>query len=248
MTYGKFAYLYDELMQDVPYDSWANTVLNKAKQYGIEGKKLLDLACGTGELSVRFAHLGFDVTGVDLSDDMLTVAHSKTEASGKNVSFFQQDMKELELADEFDIIGVFCDSLNYLSLEEDVQQTFRQIYKHLKQKGLFIFDVHSVYKITEVFADSTFTHDDEQICYIWSCFEGEHPYSVEHELTFFVHDEFTDKYDRYDELHTQRTYPITTYKKWLEESGFEILEITADFKETPPQMDSERILFVARKS
>ncbi|MDP4107719.1 MAG: class I SAM-dependent methyltransferase, partial [Bacillota bacterium] len=114
MSYEQFAYLYDELMQDAPYDKWVNFVLNRLKEYHIKGNTMLDLACGTGELSVRFAKQGFKVTGVDLSTDMLAVAKAKAESQGVMIPLFEQDMAELEGLGSFDIIGIFCDSLNYL--------------------------------------------------------------------------------------------------------------------------------------
>lgn len=247
MTYGKFAYLYDELMADVPYDKWVNMVINLKEKYEITGNKLLDLACGTGELSVRLTKAGFDVTGVDLSADMLTVAHEKGKSQGYDIPYLQQNMVELELVDRYDMIGIFCDSLNYLQTEEEVMETFEKVYHYLNPDGIFIFDVHSIYKILQVFMNQTFTYDQESICYIWNCFQGDYPNSVEHELTFFVQDEQSSKFDRYDEFHSQRTFPIETYRAWLEEIGFEVLAITADFEQTAPQNDSERIFFVLKK-
>lgn len=247
MSYGKFAYLYDQLMQDVPYDKWAELVTEKAKKYEVTGDRLLDLGCGTAELSVRLSESGFHVTGVDLSEDMLAVAQAKANEKGLEMEFYQQNMAEFTGLDEFDIIGIFCDSINYLQSEAEVAATFQRVYQHLSAKGLFIFDIHSVYKIMEIFMDQTFAVNDDEISYIWHCFEGEHPYSIEHDLSFFVLDEETDMYSRYDELHFQRTFPIDIYKEWLQIAGFELLEIMADFENTSPHEHSERIFFICRK-
>lgn len=243
MTYEGFAYLYDQLMKDVPYEDWVKLIQVKSQQYQLEGKKILDLACGTGEMAVRLAALGYGVTGVDLSANMLTVAEEKASSTGQTIEFLQQDMAELELIDTYDLIGIFCDSLNYLQTEIEVQNTFQRIKLYLKKGGLFIFDVHSLYKMNEIFIDHTFSYDEAGICYIWNCFEGEYPNSVDHELTFFVEDE-TGKYDRVDESHSQRTFSHDTYAEWLEQAGFEILEIIGDFSDTP-QPNSERIFFIA---
>ncbi|RYI31521.1 MULTISPECIES: class I SAM-dependent methyltransferase [Bacillus] len=248
MTYGKFAYLYDALMKDVPYEGWVETVKSSTEKYRIEGKRLLDLACGTGELSVRLAQAGYDVTGVDLSEDMLAVAQAKAMEQGADISFYQQDMSELEGLGEYDIAGIFCDSLNYLQSEKEVEQTFESVGRHLKEGGLFIFDVHSVYKMEHIFRDQTFALNEDEISYIWECFPGEHPFSIEHELTFFQLDPSLMKYDRYDELHLQRTYPIDIYKDWLLKAGFTLLEITADFETELPAQESERIFFICRKN
>ena len=247
MSYEQFAYLYDELMQDAPYDEWVKFVKEKSQKYQVDGKDLLDLACGTGELSVRFAKEGFSVSGVDLSADMLAVAQAKAQEQGLPIPFFEQDMASLEGHEEFDIIGIFCDSLNYLKSDADVIHTFASVYNHLKDDGIFFFDVHSTYKISEVFTKQTFADAEDQISYIWNSFPGELPDSVEHELSFFVLDEQTEKYDRFDELHYQRTYPIQQYSDWLDDAGFELLEVCADFETKEPQPNSERIFFIARK-
>ncbi|WP_226085381.1 class I SAM-dependent DNA methyltransferase [Mesobacillus sp. S13] len=247
MSYGRFAYLYDELMQDVPYDEWVSIVEAYKEKYQVNGMKLLDLACGTGELSVKFAQKGFEVTGADLSSDMLSVAQAKAQAQSLNIQFFQQDMTEIDDLGEFDIIGIFCDSLNYLENEQAVRQTFEGVHRLLKKGGLFLFDVHSVYKMEHIFADATFTWDDEEITYIWNSFRGEGTHSVEHELTFFVLDESSGKYDRVDELHYQRTYPEGTYVKWLEQAGFANVEVTGDYTMKSPEPTAERLFFAMVK-
>jgi len=247
MSYEQFAYLYDELMKDAPYDQWVEFVKNILVKYDVHAAKLLDLACGTGELSVRFAKQGFDVTGIDLSEDMLAVAQAKAEANSVKIPFFQQNMANLEGQGQFNVIGIFCDSLNYLQTEDEVKSTFSNVHQHLKSNGVFIFDVHSLFKMTDVFLNQTFALNEEEVSYIWNSFPGEHPNSVEHELSFFVLDERSGKYDRIDELHFQRTYPFSQYAHWLDASGFELLEISADFEHLEPAPTSERIFFVAKK-
>lgn len=247
MSYEQFAQLYDELMEDAPYDKWVAFVLERLKKHQIEGKTLLDLACGTGELSVRFAKQGFSVTGIDLSSDMLAVARNKAEEQGLAIPFFEQDMADLQGFEGFDMIGIFCDSLNYLLSEEKVLQTFFHASSCLRKGGVLFFDVHSIFKMTELFMNQTFTVSDEHIAYIWDCFPGEFPNSVEHELSFFVLDQNDGKYNRIDEFHEQRTFSIEQYSLWLKKAGFEILEISADFEGKPPEQESERIFFMARK-
>ncbi|MGG1628843.1 class I SAM-dependent DNA methyltransferase [Rossellomorea sp. NRS-1567] len=247
MSYERFAYVYDYLMQDVPYDGWLEFVNKQAKAYSIQGDSVLDIACGTGELSLRLVRDGYDVTGVDLSQDMLMVAQEKALEMNVKLNLFQQDMSKLDSLGEYDLITIFCDSLNYLEDEKDVENTFKSVYAHLKQDGLFLFDVHSIYKMTQIFINQTFTLTDEHVSYIWDCFPGEVPNSVEHELTFFVKDEETNQYERVEELHKQRTYPILTLKEWLKDAGFEVLNVSADFTEEAPADHSERIFFTCKK-
>ncbi|MCM2531579.1 methyltransferase domain-containing protein [Neobacillus pocheonensis] len=248
MSYEQFAYLYDELMKDAPYEEWVSFVKEKLQKYHVEGNLLLDLACGTGELSIRLAKEGFSVTGVDLSSDMLAVAQAKSEVAGTSIPFFEQNMADLEGQGQFDIIGIFCDSLNYLQTEEEIIQTFSTVFQHLNNGGIFLFDVHSIYKISQVFINQTFALNEDHLAYIWNSFPGEFPNSVEHELSFFALDEWTGKYDRFDELHFQRTFPVVQYTDWLKHAGFELLEVSADFENAPPQPHSERVFFLAQKN
>lgn len=247
MTYESFAYMYDELMKDVPYEQWIYFINQQYKKYGLSGKEFLDLACGTGELSIRLMEEGYSVTGVDISADMLAVAREKADRKKLPLFLLEQDMSDLEEIGEFDLIGVFCDSLNYLQKEQDIIKTFEKVYQHLKPGGLFLFDVHSLYKMNHLFINQTYAYNGEEISYIWQCFQGGTPNSVEHELTFFYLDESTNQYSRYDELHIQSTYPIPQYRKWLEAHGFEVLSITADFQDKEPDDKSERIFFTTTK-
>lgn len=241
MTYERFAYVYDFLMEDVPYGEWLAFFRRHAS--ALSGKKVLDLACGTGEFTWRLAEAGWDVTGADLSDSMLLAARQKMDSKGLAIPLFQQDMRSLEDLGLFDAVTIFCDSLNYLTEEEDIKRAFQGVKKHLKPGGSLLFDVHSLYKMRAIFKDGTFTAVDDSVSYIWNCFDGEYPDSVEHELTFFVREDKLGLYERFDELHVQRAFAIEQYKAWLEEAGFTNIAITADFTDQPPDEASERIFF-----
>ncbi|OOE04998.1 SAM-dependent methyltransferase [Anoxybacillus kestanbolensis] len=246
MTYERFASWYDQLMSDAPYDAWCALVERTVTSYH-NGKRLLDLGCGTGELAIRLSEKGFDVTGVDLSEQMLTIAQMKAEERGVNLSFFQQDMREFGPFEPFDTIVIFCDSLNYLLQEEDVIATFMRVHEQLRPGGLFLFDVHSLFKMEHVFLHHrTFASNDDQVSYIWNCYEGPWPHSVEHELTFFVQLQ-EGMYERVDEMHVQRTYDVDQYVMWLKQAGFHVLHVWADFTEQQPTKESERIFFITQK-
>lgn len=247
MSYERFAYIYDVLMEDVPYEKWIERFAERMKTYQVDGNKVLDVACGTGEFTVRLAKQGYNVTGVDLSEEMLSMAKEKAEVAKVTVPFYHQNMIELEMAEQFDSIVIFCDSLNYLPHEEDVQATFKRVHEHLKQGGLFMFDVHSIYKMEHIFANATFADVQEDVSYIWNSFEGDAPYSAEHELTFFVKEPDLDTYERFEEDHYQRSYPVETYTSWLEEAGFTVKEILGDLENSEPTEEAERILFVSVK-
>lgn len=246
MNYQAFAKLYDSLMEAAPYDQWIEYVKTQSNKADLSGVTLLDVGCGTGELLVRLHREGAQVTGVDLSAEMLTIASEKCEEAGFHPSLIEQSMTNLEGLRSFDIVTIFCDSLNYLETEQEVQETFNSIYQRLTDDGLLLFDVHSIYKIEKGYIGQTFAEDTDEVAYIWSSFAGEFPSSVEHELTFFVR-ESNGRYLKVEELHKQRTFSVKQYEDWLLAAGFEVINITADFTLSPPKADSERIFFCARK-
>ncbi|WP_129688138.1 class I SAM-dependent DNA methyltransferase [Gottfriedia acidiceleris] len=246
MTYNRFAYLYDQLMNDVPYERWVQFLKNVFQKYEMLQPSILDIGCGTGTLPILLAKLNYSISGVDLSEEMLSVAMAKAELEKVNIPFFQQNMVELDGFDQLDCVTIFCDSLNYLETEAQVKQTFKKVNESLKDNGLFLFDVHSPYKIEEIFGEETFFIDDAELSLVWSCTQGEHPFSVEHDLVFFMKEENRDLYERFEEYHNQRTFPINTYKSLLNQTGFEVKEIIADFDEAVDDT-SERIFFIAMK-
>lgn len=248
MSYQQFAYLYDELMKDIDYNQWISFVKESLPSEFTSKPKLrvLDLACGTGELSVRLADEGYEVTGVDLSEEMLAVAGEKARAKGKHISFYQQNMMDLAGHSDFDVILCFCDSLNYLGTSDEVKQTFQSVFDHLVDGGVFLFDVHSVHKMNTIFADQTFVSNADDISFIWNCYQGEFENSIEHDLSFFVKKDNDNDYVRYDEVHFQRTFEISEYQKWLEEIGFTLIRISSDFQHTISEKP-ERIFFSVKK-
>ncbi|MED1438684.1 class I SAM-dependent methyltransferase [Aeribacillus composti] len=246
LIYKHFASVYDRLMKDVPYDEWAQFLHQAIQRYGNGGNRVLDLACGTGEISYRMAELGYELTGVDLSGEMLAVAQEKMMKKGFDALFIEQDMRELKGYKPFDAVLLNCDSINYLLKEEDVVKTFQAVYDHLNRNGLFLFDAHSVHKMEKIFKHAVFADNDEDVSYIWKCFDGEYPNSVIHELTFFVNNG-TD-YVRLDEDHYQRTFSISEYRYMLEKCGFTIVDITDGIFQSPDIEQAERIFYIAKKS
>ncbi|MTH52497.1 methyltransferase domain-containing protein [Bacillus mangrovi] len=247
MIYQGFAGVYDHLMEDVPYREWADLIDTLLKQHGEGVHQVLDLACGTGEITVLLQEKGYQMSGADLSGEMLSLAIQKSGERKMEIPFFQQDMRELEGHEEsFDAVLINCDSLNYLLEEKDVKKTFTSVHQVLRSGGLLLFDVHSVYKMEHVLAGSTFADAGEDVSLIWQCFNGERPLSVEHELTFFVKKE-DGSYSRMDEFHQQRTYPPEELLLWAEEAGFERLEYFTDFKPGLLLDEAERLFFAFRK-
>ncbi|MFC0557987.1 class I SAM-dependent DNA methyltransferase [Halalkalibacter alkalisediminis] len=247
MNYQAFAALYDSLMADAPYDKWVDFVQRQLQKTSLDGLSILDIGCGTGELLVLLQQSGANVSGVDLSAEMLSLAKEKCEKAGFSPPLFQQSMTNLEGLGQHDIVTIFCDSLNYLESEEDVRDTFKSAHQQLKDEGILLFDVHSITKVNKGFINHTFADDTEKMAYIWTSFQGEYENSVEHELTFFIEDEETGLFERSFELHKQRTFSIDQYKGWLSEAGFCHVSVYADFTNSEPIEDSERLFFFAKK-
>ena len=240
MKYGKFASVYDGLMEDIPYEQYVEWVGRH-----IQSGKLLDLACGTGVLSQLFAEVGYEVTAGDLSEEMLTIASQRFQEAGLQIPVLQFSMDNLEGLSGFDVVTIAIDSLNYLETDQSVQQTFKEVYNSLNDGGHFFFDVHSIRKVDEIYMDGPFTLDAEDVAYIWHTEPGDHEHSVVHDITFFVRR--NGLFERFEETHEQRTFAVSIYQKWLEEAGFTVESITADFTDSAPDAESERIFFHARK-
>ncbi|WP_153733015.1 class I SAM-dependent DNA methyltransferase [Sporosarcina obsidiansis] len=243
-SYQEFAYIYDELMNDIPYGAYIE-LLDLAST-GVAGKKILDIGCGTGLLSTMLAEKGATVTGVDLSADMLEVAISRATSLGLAIDFIQQPMQQLEVQETYDIAVISIDSLNYLVSQHEVEETFHRIYHSLSKGGLLMFDVHSLFKMDEIFLEGPFVFDDGHITYVWQTAPGDEEYSIHSELAFFVRQE-NGYYKRFDEVHTQRSFSVADYARMLDRAGFTIERIFADWEDEPPTEESERIFFQVRK-
>ncbi|MGL4624160.1 MAG: class I SAM-dependent DNA methyltransferase [Culicoidibacterales bacterium] len=244
LSYGQFAKFYDELMADAPYEQWIAFVQSQVEQAAIPTETLVDLGCGTGTITIPLAELFTNVIGVDLSAEMLTIAQEKLTTQ-QQIQWIEADMSEMVFANEsVDCITILCDSLNYVIDQEDVQTTLTNCYRALKPGGMLIFDVHTMTKIHEVFDDFSENVIGEDFSYIWNSFvlgEGE----VEHELTFFVETD-SGLYQRFDELHHQKTYPEEDYKTMISESGFSEI-CTYDSHEVGFFEPNMRKFFVCRK-
>ncbi|WP_424237257.1 class I SAM-dependent DNA methyltransferase [Bhargavaea ginsengi] len=243
-SYRAFASVYDLLMEDIPYGQYADWVREIVGPAG--GRALLDIGCGTGVLSERFAKEGFRVTGIDLSGDMLAAARERFAEAGLEGTFFEQPMQAMEGHSGYDIAVIAIDSLNYVTAQEEVAAVFRHAYDALNAGGHLLFDVHSPYKMTELFMDGPFTADLDSVSYIWHTYPGEEPLSIESEISFFIRRP-DGLYERQEEFHLQRSFPPDTYVRLLSEAGFRVRSVTADWTGDAPESDSERIFFHAEK-
>ncbi|MBI5972630.1 class I SAM-dependent DNA methyltransferase [Staphylococcus caledonicus] len=238
--YVEMSAVYDQLAQDQPYDKWYDIVKYYTQSFN-KDLKLLDIGCGTGSLTSKLTSIG-SVTGIDLSADMLSIAVNKSN----QVTWLEGDMTDFSLNTKFDVITIFCDSLNYLPDIEDVQQTFQCVMQHLDDSGIFIFDVHTIFKMNTLFNNQCYIDENEQVFLAWEAIAGEEPNSVYHDMNFFIKNS-DGNYHRFDESHYQRTFDKDTYIQLLKQVGFSNIETFVDFSIENHDDKGERLFFVARK-
>ena len=166
-AYTGFAEVYDTFMDNIDYSAWSEYVIRILKDYGIEDGLILDLGCGTGSMTELLARAGYDMTGIDMSEDMLNIAMKKREQSGHDILYLCQEMQEFELYGTVRAIVSICDCINYVTEKEDVIQTFRLVNNYLDPKGLFIFDMNTPYKFREQLGDHTFAENRDECSIIW---------------------------------------------------------------------------------
>lgn len=245
MAYKEFANIYDELIyEDIDYDEISEKIISLSKQNNIEFEDYLDLACGTGNVSVRVGKHFKDIYAVDLSNDMLNIAFEKFKQNKIKAKVICQDMSELRLNHKFNLITSVLDSTNYITEYEDLVNYFKSVYNHLKNHGLFIFDINSYYKLSEVMGNNIYTYNSEDVFYTWeNTFEDN---ILNMFLTFFVKNE-NDLYERFEEEHFERAYKEKEIEDILEDIGFNILGKFCGYSELKPEINSERILYVLRK-
>lgn len=243
--YQGFASIYDALMDEAPYEQWLAYFERCIQQYSIKNKRIVDLGCGTGRLAAMVAKKGYELWGVDVSEEMLAMANERFHEEGiASFTLIHQDMRELQLPGLFGLMYSFCDCLNYITEEEELLQVFLHVHQHLEEGGLFLFDMHSPYKITHIYGSGPVVDDDPEISYMWIPVVDEAHLLVEHNIHFFVREQ-ADVYRRFTEVHVQRSYPLEKIRALLYKANFDILSITADFADEGPHEQSERYFFAA---
>ena len=216
------------------------------KEYGVEDGLVLDLGCGTGSLTELLAEEGYDMIGIDYSEEMLELAMEKKYDSGKDILYLCQDMREFELYGTVAAVVSICDCMNYVTEYEDLTEVFRLVNNYLDPKGIFIFDMNTEYKYSEVMGDTTIAEDREDSSFIWeNQYEAEEKINI-YDLSIFVREE-EDLYRKYHETHYQRAYSLEEVKAAIEEAGMEFVTAYDAFTKDAPKPTSERIYVIARE-
>ena len=244
--YSAFARFYDKLTANIDYrkrGEYFHEIIKKFKT--TEGDILLDLACGTGSISEVMADLGYDVIGVDNSDEMLGIAIEKKFDSGSSIQYLCQDMCRLDMYGTVDVAICALDSINHLPSIEDVRRVFEGVAFFSERNGLFIFDVNTLYKHRNILADNTFTYEAEGVYCIWENTLDRETDEVRMNLEFFEELD-SGLYERSSDSFSEKAYSEAELEKLLAASGFEVLAKYGDDSFSPPADDTQRKVYVAR--
>lgn len=334
-AYTGFAQVYDIFMDNVPYDEWTEYLTGLLREHGVMDGLVLELGCGTGKLTRRLAGKGYDMIGIDNSEEMLEIAReaqydiddmdneyekeenkeseddieqgnqkeadednedimqaenpkeadedfkdvmeavyqekididsveysdydyfepyaSSAVMKGNQILYLQQDMRDFELYGTVAAVISICDSMNYITSEEDLLKVFRLVNNYLDPGGLFIFDMNTEYKYKEILSNNTIAENREDCSFIWENYYHEETMLNEYDVTIFVklkEDEDnipTELFERFQETHYQKAYKIDTIKRLLEEAGMEFIAVYDAFTHSTPAEKSERVYFLAKE-
>ena len=249
-TYSKFALVYDNLMDNIPYDEWTSYLKKLLDDYDIKEGIIAELGCGTGNITERLAEYGYDMIGIDNSPEMLDIAMQKGAANKSSSLYLCQDMREFELYGTVRAVISLCDSINDITDKDDLVTIMRLVNNYLDPGGLFIFDFNTLHYYRDVVADNTIAEDRDDISFIWDNYFDEDTNINELALSLFVKDkesESDDIYNKYSELHLQKAYTLDEIKEAIAASGLEFITAFNAFTSEAPDEDSERIYIIARE-
>ena len=242
--YEALAVSYDRLTQDVPYEKVLAFYELLLSQVGAEPKTVVDLGCGTGTMAALLARRGYAVTGVDLSEEMLTEAWEKCMDLVNPPMFVCQSMAELELPEQADWILSCLDSLNYVTEPQDCRETLRRAYENLNPGGVLLFDVNTPEKLRAM-DGQVFLDEDEDVYCVW---RGE--FDEKENLCYYGMDLFQRRgelWERSFEEHREYAYSLEELTRYLREAGFSRIDLFGDLRPEPPQAGEQRVFLRAVK-
>ena len=258
-SYQDFAYVYDEFMDETPYEMWCKRIQSLIEKYGVskpvrnsgdilesEKNLVVDLGCGTGTLTEMLYEQGYDMVGVDNSDSMLSVAMEKKRSSGSEILYLLQDMRELELYSTVGTVVSVCDSINYILEEDELLEVFKLVNNYLYPGGIFIFDFNTDYKYSQVIGDTTIAENRDDCSFIWENYYDEESAINEYEVTIFVKEE-DDLFRKFTETHFQKGYTAKKIAKLIEKAGMELVVMKDADTDGGIAKESERIYVVAKE-
>ena len=245
-AYEKFAQVYDLFMDNIDYEGWAEYVTDRLREYEITDGLVLELGCGTGTMTGLLAGKGYDMIGVDNSEEMLAEAMEKRVESGQDILHLLQDMQEFELYGTVRAVVSVCDSLNYITDRDELRHVFELVNNYLDPQGIFLFDMNTVYKYQTMIGNTTIAENRDEGSFIWENSYDEETGINTYELALFIPRE-DGLYEKDEEVHYQRAYPLEKIKELIGKAGMELLAVYDAYTLEPPKEDSGRLTFVVRE-
>ena len=250
-AYKGFASLYDLFMDNIPYEDWSKYLISLLKEEGIHDGIVLDLGCGTGNVTEYLATNGYDMIGIDISEDMLDIALEKKYNKELDILYLNQDMREFELYGTVAAIVSICDSMNYITEYSDLVQVFKLVNNYLDPKGIFIFDMNTISKYENI-GESTIAENRPEGSFIWENYYNKDTHINQYDLTIFAAVECEGEelplYEKHEETHIQRGYSLDEIKSALSEAGLEYVISHDAFTHNPVNDTSERMYIIAREN
>ena len=243
--YSGLAYVYDQIMDHVPYDKWVHDLKDIFKEYDHNPVRVLDCACGTGAMSNRLASMGYVVTGIDLSEDMLVRAQENAMEDELRVRYLLMDMTKIVMKEKFDAVLSYFDGVNYLLEKSDLSDFFTGIERVLNPGGIFVFDISTAFKMEDTLGKNTFAESHEDLAFIWENFYDQASRTLQFDMTMFLEEE-NGLFERHYESHHLKAHSVEEIKAAMPE-GLEFLKVIDGDDMGEIKDNSERVLFIIKK-
>ena len=249
MMYDMLAPLYDSVNSDIDYASWADFFEKIIKKEYLSGTPslVLDLGCGTGKMTIELAKRGYDMTGVDISVEMLDIARDAAQSCGlkDKILWLCQDMREFELYGTVDVTVSCLDCVNHLTDTKSLKSCFDLVHNYLVPDGLFIFDINGKHKFESVYADNSYVIEEEGKMCVWQNYYNSKNGICDFYISLFE-EEGDGRYSRVDSIQREKMYTLRAVKSSLEKCGFEFIGAYSDFDFTKATDADDRIYIAAR--
>lgn len=245
-AYTYLAQFYDQLI-GVDYHKWVTYLEQTWQKFDISPQEILELACGTGGITIPLAQKGYRLTAVDRSAAMLAQAHKKAAASKVEVTFINHTMEDIRIKNLFDVVICCCDALNYVTQKDDLLLFFRNAYRHTKHGGILLFDLNSEKKLRELYGNQTYAETFEDYAYYWQNHFDEEQKICQMDLTFFIKSD-TESYYRVSEQHFEKLWQPQEIYTSLRACGWKVVGYYGFMSWEQPEDEEERWQFAAIKN
>lgn len=246
-AYTGFAYVYDEYMDNIPYDDWSRYLIELLKEHNVtQGMSVADLGCGTGTVTMLLDKEGYTCVGIDNAEEMLTIAADKMYESGQQIVYSLQDMRDFELPYCADAMISIADSMNYITNTDDLTKVFKCAKKGLVDGGVFIFDLKTIHFFSDVLSDNTYAENRDTSAFIWDNSYDQETCNNLYDLAVFVQNE-DGTFDRFEENHYQHGFEISEVIDAAAKAGLKVVNVYDAFTHNEPEEDSERLYYILKK-